>query len=197
VILGVDLGDSSEDSIRMNVQDPDVLGTLRGDAGAYRRVIERYQSSVTRHLWRFAHDQAALEELVHDTFVEAYLALPRFRFEAPFGHYLQRIATRVGYGYWKRCRRAGRHRPLSEAPEAPAPEHDSQGAVDLVPRVLDALSPRDRLVVTLLYLDERSVRETADLTGWSQTMVKVQAFRARRRLRELLAKLDPDLEKMP
>jgi RNA polymerase sigma-70 factor (ECF subfamily) len=53
-------------------------------------------------------------------------------------------------------------------------------------RVLDRLSPRDRLVVTLLYLENHSVADTASLTGWSQAMVKVQAFRARSKLRKLL-----------
>jgi RNA polymerase sigma-70 factor (ECF subfamily) len=59
-------------------------------------------------------------------------------------------------------------------------------AAETLHRVLDQLSPRDRLVVTLLHLENRTVAETAALTGWSQTMVKVQAFRARGKLRKLL-----------
>ncbi len=51
---------------------------------------------------------------------------------------------------------------------------------------LEQLAPRDRLVLTLLYLESRSVAEAADLAGWSETMVKVQAHRARKRLRKLL-----------
>ena len=191
----MDLSNAAADSIHMTLQDPDILSSIRGDPGAYRRVMERHQAGVTRHLMRFTRQRATLEELLHDTFVEAYLALPRFRFEAPFEHYLQRIATRVGYGYWTRTRRAARHKPLADAPELVAPAEYSREAGELLSLVLDGLSPRDRLVVTLLYLDQHSVSETAALTGWSQTMVKVQAFRARRKLRKLLTELDPDLEK--
>ncbi len=55
-----------------------------------------------------------------------------------------------------------------------------------VAAALEQLAPRDRLVLTLLYLESRSVAEAADLAGWSETMVKVQAHRARKRFRKLL-----------
>jgi RNA polymerase sigma-70 factor (ECF subfamily) len=61
-------------------------------------------------------------------------------------------------------------------------------AVDRLHRVMEQLSPRNRLVITLMYLEDQSVAETAELTGWSQTMVKVQAFRARSKLRKLMEK---------
>jgi RNA polymerase sigma-70 factor (ECF subfamily) len=51
---------------------------------------------------------------------------------------------------------------------------------------LEQLPPRDRLVLTLLYLESRSVAEAAELAGWSESMVKVQAHRARQKLRALL-----------
>ena len=52
--------------------------------------------------------------------------------------------------------------------------------------VLGQLPPRDRLVLTLMYVEEQSVSEIASVTGWTQSMVKVQAFRARKKLRALL-----------
>jgi RNA polymerase sigma-70 factor (ECF subfamily) len=60
-------------------------------------------------------------------------------------------------------------------------------AAEAVHETLAQLRPRDRLVLTLMYLEEHSVAEVADLTGWSETMVKVQAWRAKRKLRKLLA----------
>ena len=53
---------------------------------------------------------------------------------------------------------------------------------------MDSLSPDDRMVVTLTHLEERSVKETAELTGLSKANVKVRAFRARRKLRDILLK---------
>jgi RNA polymerase sigma-70 factor (ECF subfamily) len=64
----------------------------------------------------------------------------------------------------------------------------------LLHTVLDRLSPRNRLVVTLRYLEERSVEETAELTGWTQSMVKVQAWRARKKMKKLLQEAGVEVE---
>jgi RNA polymerase sigma-70 factor (ECF subfamily) len=72
------------------------------------------------------------------------------------------------------------HEPC--AAEAPAPHPD----LERLHAALAELSPKERLVITLLELEERSVREVADFTGWSETNVKVRAFRARAALRKLM-----------
>jgi len=59
-------------------------------------------------------------------------------------------------------------------------------AADLLHRLLEQLSTRDRLVLTLQYFEELDNEQIAEHTGWSKTMVKVQSHRARRRLRALL-----------
>ncbi|MEI6196603.1 MAG: sigma factor-like helix-turn-helix DNA-binding protein, partial [Verrucomicrobiota bacterium] len=56
-------------------------------------------------------------------------------------------------------------------------------------RVMDKLSPPARLVITLLEIEDRSVKEIAELTGWSVPLVKVRAFRARGEMRKILAKM--------
>ena len=116
-------------------------------------------------------------------------SLKNFRGDAPLEHWLTRIATRVGYRFWTQ-RKQDRDRVIALTDMAPSkttsPEtNENSDAAALLAGVLDELPPRDRLVVTLLYLEERTVAEAADLAGWSQVMVKVQAFR---RLRKLLEK---------
>jgi RNA polymerase sigma-70 factor (ECF subfamily) len=63
-------------------------------------------------------------------------------------------------------------------------------AGELVGRLMQTLCPEDQLVIRLLDLEERSVAEIAAQTGWSQTLVKVRAFRARRKLRKQLEQLE-------
>jgi RNA polymerase sigma-70 factor (ECF subfamily) len=165
----------------------DIQASLRGDEDAYRRLIERHQKAVAAAMRRFTPDRRMIEELVHDVFVEAYFSLGTYSARAPFSHWLQRLATRVGYRYWKRRQRASKLVALTaEADIAAAPACNEDNPREQLEIVLGRLSPRDRLVVTLLYLEERSVAETAALTGWSRTMVKVQSYRARRKLRRLL-----------
>jgi RNA polymerase sigma-70 factor (ECF subfamily) len=62
-------------------------------------------------------------------------------------------------------------------------------AADLAGRVLETMAPDDRLVLTMIDGEDASVKEVAEITGWSESKVKVQAFRARRRMREAVEKL--------
>lgn len=169
----------------------DIRASLNGDGEAYARLVRRHQDGIAAYLWRFSRQREVCEELVQNVFVEAYLSLRSFSGRAPFAHWLRKIATRVGYRHWQERDRQ-RARPslspaewdqLSQAEDTPT---DPAQAGALLHAMLGQLPPRDRLVLTLMYLEGHSVAETAALTGWTQTMVKVQAYRARNKLKRLL-----------
>jgi RNA polymerase sigma-70 factor, ECF subfamily len=63
---------------------------------------------------------------------------------------------------------------------------DARRAKELLTQMLAQLSPEDRLLVTLLHLEERPVQEIHALTGWSRTAIKVRAFRARAKMKKML-----------
>jgi RNA polymerase sigma-70 factor (ECF subfamily) len=177
----------------------DVRLSRRGDSDAYTRLIQQHQTLVSRILWRFSRDRLVHEELVQDVFVEAYLSLSGYREKAPFGHWLSRIATRVGYRYWKQQARRGEMESFSLAewdqlPHKSPDEMDPGQAADLLHHLLAQLRPRDRLVLTLRYLEGCDVAETAQRTGWTKSMVKVQAGRARKRLEKLFAQAGKGLK---
>ena len=62
-------------------------------------------------------------------------------------------------------------------------------AADLADRLLATLSPEDRMTLTLIDGEDASVKEVAEMTGWSESKVKVRAFRARKKVREVMEKL--------
>ena len=62
-------------------------------------------------------------------------------------------------------------------------------AADLADRVLDVLPPEDQLALLMMDGEDASVKEVAEATGWSESKVKVRAFRARKKLREAMEKL--------
>ncbi len=180
----------------------DIRATLAGDGEAYSRLISRYQNDISARMWRFSRNSNQLEELVHDVFVEAYVSLKGFKAKAPFSHWLNRIATRVGYRLWKKQKRqAEREAPLQDWDQFL--EDDRQAswepreAAEMLHGLLGQLRPRDRLVLTLMYLEEMSINEIADQTGWSKTMVKVQVHRARKRLKALMVSLGIDRQLQP
>ncbi len=198
------------DSLHPRSQDrpadsrPDDLGDVQrtrgGDSEAYRRLIERHQGYVARLLWRFSRDRRVHEELVQDVFVEAYLSLGGYNGKAPLTHWLARIATRVGYRYWKEKARRKRTQTfdLQEWDEAvgaglATEALESEQAGELLHQLLAQMAPRDRLVLTLRYLEQCDVIETARRTGWTKTMVKVQTLRARNRLRRLIEQSGTEL----
>ncbi|MBP7052636.1 MAG: RNA polymerase sigma factor [Phycisphaerae bacterium] len=177
--------------IRDDVED--VRQAQQGDADAYRRLVERHQDHVARILWRFSRDRGTHEELVQDVFVEAYLSLSRYRGKAPLEHWLARIATRVGYRHWKEKARRRRTESFDVQEWDGAMDGDRVAgtvepneAAEVLHHVFAQLAPRDRLVLTLRYLEQCDVVETSRRTGWTKTMVKVQTLRARNRLRRLL-----------
>ena len=172
----------------------DVRLSRQGDSQAYRRLIERHQKHIGQILWRFSRDRSVHEELVQDVFVEAYLSLGSYRGKVPFVHWLSRIATRVGYRYWKQNARWQKRQSFSlqewdQLDDKIAQQIDVSQAAVLVYRLLAQLPPRDRLVLTLRYLEQCDVAETARRTGWTKTMVKVQTFRARKKLQRLFAQI--------
>jgi len=153
-------------------------------------------------MWRFSRNSNQLEELVHDVFVEAYVSLKGFKAKAPFSHWLNRIATRVGYRLWKKQKRqTERETPLQDwdqflQDDRPA-SWEPREASEMLHGLMAQLRPRDRLVLTLMYLEELSINEIADQTGWSKTMVKVQVHRARKRLKALMVSLGIDRQLQP
>ena len=178
----------------------DIRQTQDGDSEAYRRLVERYQVHVAQILWRFSRDRSVHEELVQDVFVEAYLSLNTYHGRAPLGHWLARIATRVGYRYWKEKARQRATEPFSlEEWDQVADDDDMLAriepdrAADILHRLLAQLPPRDRLVLMLRYLEGCDVAETARRTGWTKTMVKVQALRARNKLKKLVEHSEMEL----
>ena len=166
----------------------DVESAIRGDQEAFGRLVKRHQATIAKQMRRFSQQQGVIEELVHDVFVEAYVSLRSYQSRGPVLHWLRKIAVRKGYAYWKSKKRAKESNiSLSEIEQSAQEELRSETAAgDLLGDLLAHLPPRDRLVLTLIYWDGLTVSEAAELSGWSESMVKVQAHRARKKLKRLI-----------
>jgi len=168
----------------------DIQASLAGEEEAFARLVRRYQAAIAVQMRRFSREPADVEELVQRVFVEAYRSLAGFRGRAPLLHWLRRIATRVGYRFWREEARERRGRAdLAAHGESRPPWAHPTGpeeAARFLHSLLSELPPADRLVLTLHYFEGCSTQEIAERTGWSRAWVKVRAFRARRKLRSWL-----------
>ena len=149
----------------------DIAASLGGDGDAFARLVARYQAEVFKQMWRFSRDPGVHDELVQQVFVEVYRSLRGYRERAPFLHWLRRIATRVGYRYWKQ---EARDRRLQAAVKfeadvsRPPEEQDPSEAAELLHTFLAQLKPKDRLVLSLMYFEGCDGQEIAKRTGWSR-----------------------------
>jgi RNA polymerase sigma-70 factor (ECF subfamily) len=175
----------------------DIVASLDGDEAAYERLVRRYEQYIAAQMWRFTRDRRVLDELVQEVFVEAYVSLANYKGRAPFLHWLRRIATRAGYRYWKQETRERAHRDLLAERKADVlaaqagvlaarAESSPHEAGEYLYALLGQLAPQERLVLTLLYFEECDTTEIARRMGWTRTLVKVRAYRARKRLKTLL-----------
>jgi RNA polymerase sigma-70 factor, ECF subfamily len=177
-----------------------IAAVLKGDAASFEPLIQRYQPRVFATARRYARRESEVEDIVQEVFIKAYQKLPSYRAEAPFEHWLMRLAVRTCYDFLRSHQR-NREINASDFSEdeqswlervAVAPhevDEDANAARDLIRKVLDQLPADARLVIQLLEIEDRSVKEIAELTGWSETLVKVRAFRARAKMKKLLEKV--------
>jgi RNA polymerase sigma-70 factor, ECF subfamily len=164
---------------------------LKGNQEVFALLVKRYKSRVFRIASRFARDKDEMDDICQEVFIKAFRALHSYRHESPFEHWISRITVHTCYDVLRKRRREGNHVPLEYAEFNPG-DHlrnhgfDTEEAREILYRALARLKPKERLVITLLELEEKSVREVAELTGWSEGNVRIRSFRARQRLKSLL-----------
>ena len=174
----------------------------RRDEPAARALIDALYPQVSRIVRNHLPGGTDPAELAQQVFVQFFRTLERYDAAQPLENWVSRLALNVCLN----ALRAARRRPevrwsdltldeqrAAEALLQPANPEPAVAPVNetrhLLDSLLDALAPEDRMVITLLHLEERSVAEVAGLTGWSRVVVRMRAYRARRRLRSLVAQL--------
>ena len=176
----------------------DLLLRIRNGAPEeFGELVRRHQSHVFRILSRYEKDPGLAEDLAQETFVKAFRALHQHDGRAPFEHWLSRIAVHVAIDHIRAHRdREVRFTDLGDSAldwlQTADPKNgpESRDARDILEVAMQGLKPEERLVITLLEIEERSIKEIAALTGWSSVAVRVRAHRARAKLRSALERLE-------
>ncbi len=175
-----------------------------GDDSAFEEIIRRYSPRIFRFASRFFRQRSLVEDAAQEVFLKAFTELGSFEGRGSMEGWLTRITTNTCLNML----RSSKRRPEltvsgltedesawleNQMADAASERHRSSErsllAADLAGRVLETLSPDDQLVLTLIDGEDASVKDVVKMTGWSESKVKVQAFRARRRMREAVEKL--------
>jgi len=166
--------------------------------------MRRYSPRVFRFAGKFFRQRSLVEEAAQEVFLKAFTELGSYEGRGSLEGWLTRITTNTCLNML----RSSKRRPeltvsdltddetnwldnnlARAATERHQASERSLVAADLAGRVLQTLAPDDELVLTLIDGEDASVREVVEMTGWSESKVKITAFRARRRMREAVEKL--------
>jgi RNA polymerase sigma-70 factor (ECF subfamily) len=174
------------------------------DEDAARRLVEHLYPLVLKLVRAHLPKRTAEEDLVQTVFMKMFAKLDQFTGAVPLEHWVARITvnTCVNQIQAERVRPELRWTDLDAgekfvvetlaATENDLPAADAQAARELLARLLARLKPAERLLVTLLYLEERPGQEVARMLGWSHLRVRVQGFRVRQKLRRQFRRLTYD-----
>ncbi len=182
----------------------DLVARVRdwGCQDSARKLVEELFPMVLRIVRAHLPRRSSEEDLCQEVFMKTFARIEQWRGQMPFQHWVSRIAvtTCLDALRWQMRRPELRWADLSEN-EAEALDHvlrderdtassDAVSARELAHKLLSTLKPADRLVLTMLDMEGRSVADIQAVTGWSATLVKVRAFRARRKLRKAFEQLE-------
>lgn len=183
----------------------DELVTLArsGNEGAFSKLYDRHCKFVARLGYRFFMRREQVEEIIQESFIKAYFALGDYQGgnERSFVAWLGRISLHTCYDELRRQQRRS-ERSLGELTEDEAAylhlqlrDSSTNGNIegtaisrDLAHKLLSRLKPEDRLILTLLKLEDLSIAEIAGLTGWTEAKIKMRSHRAQHGLRKILKK---------
>jgi RNA polymerase sigma-70 factor, ECF subfamily len=178
-----------------------VKAALQHDDDAARALVRQLYPLVSKLVRAHRPRRTAEEDLCQMIFIKVFQKLSQFSGKVPLEHWVSRIAvnTCLNQIESERVRPELRHADLSEEEQAVV-ENLAISADELAPdrrfasrqlveHLLDALKPVERLAIDLLYLQGRSVEEIRKITGWSATLIKVRAYRARQKMKDQLAKI--------
>lgn len=179
---------------------PLALRAQQGDRSALDTLVQRHHSAIGRLLWRFVRTPSDLDDLVQETFLRMVRGLPKWKPHQPFVHWLLRIASNTGRDYFRR--QSVRRRWMVDTTETepdnlaleaidPAADPAARAAANEVKTALSQLSPDERTLLTLHHLEGWGLATIADQFGWTLTATKLRAWRARRRLRQILESQNP------
>jgi len=176
--------------------DEELVGiVVGGDVDCFEELITRYQSRVFGMARKYFRNESDAEDVVQTIFTKTFQKLSSYKGTAPFEHWFMRLSVNTCYDALRRKR----NRPdqtisdmlfddeswqdrLGNIPDA-SDRVGLEEARELVYTVLGQISDRARIVLTLQELEGRTIKEIAEITGWSESLVKVQAFRARKEMR--------------
>jgi RNA polymerase sigma factor (sigma-70 family) len=166
--------------------------TAADDRSAFAALLDQHAGIVRKVAASYTRSTADRHDLMQEIRLQLWRAYPRYAPERPFSTWMYRIALNVAISFLRGA--GGPQRQalsldeagIDVADDTAGPEPDER--VAFLQQVIATLEPLDRALL-LLYLDEHSYRDIAQVLGISETNVATKLSRLKQRVREQLTAL--------
>jgi len=181
---------------RSRMEDPELVERAKaGDLRSYEELVKRYERLVARVIYPYAGREAAVEDLVQETFLRAYDRLETYNPEYRFKTWLLAIANNLGIDTLRRRKDAVEFNPEAHAPLTRGPEDAAEQAdrARVVREAVMALPEAYSVPLVLRYAEDLSYAEISEVLGISVPALKSRLFRARNMLSGALSEEREDV----
>ncbi|MEM9675846.1 MAG: RNA polymerase sigma factor [Bacteroidota bacterium] len=159
----------------------------KGDTSSYQYFVNKYKDMAFSIAVSVVKDEFVAEEVVQDAFLNAFNGLKSFNRQSKFSTWLYRIVTNEAFKRLKKMKKEQvvsfvdnyNHQAADKSSFASLNEDEQTYIIN---EALKRLSPNESLVLRLFYLEEESIKEVSQITGWSESKVKVTLHRARKNM---------------
>ncbi len=156
----------------------------KGDVEAFRYLIRQYQNMAYSVAISVVKNEFLAQEVVQEAFISIYQNISQFKGHSKFSTWMYRIVINRAF---RVAEKEGRH--SSDSVEDVQEEADDSCIDTLaederkyyINEVLSRMPANESLALRLFYLEEMSMQEVTEVTGWSTGNVKVILHRARKR----------------
>jgi RNA polymerase sigma factor (sigma-70 family) len=160
---------------------------VSGDVNAFSHLVDRYKGMVYTLSLKLLKNAEDAEELAQDVFIKVFNSLKDFKFDSKFSTWLYRITYNAAISKLRKKQIETRDIENVSLPESQVlnsynalNELTKQEQIKYIKLVLERLNEEDSVILTLFYLQENSIQEICEITGYSESNVKVKLHRARK-----------------
>ncbi|MGI9530328.1 RNA polymerase sigma factor [Lutimonas sp.] len=169
---------------------------LQGDTNAFAYLINKYKDMSYTLAIKIVKSHEDAEEVAQDSFLKAYEKLNTFKGNAKFSTWLYTIVYRNAISKIRKKKVTtsdiddyviDNHHEGADFPQLESLKNEEQQKY--VREAVNMLPEKDALLITLFYMNDNSIEEIEEITGLSQSNIKVKLFRARKKLNQSLSGL--------
>ncbi|MGD1945661.1 MAG: RNA polymerase sigma factor [Croceivirga sp.] len=184
----------------MKDDQPDIAAILSGDTQEFSRLVDSYKNVVFTVALRMMKNREEAEEVAQDTFIKVYKSLLQFKGDSKLSTWIYRITYNTCLDRLKKNKKDLNKLAIEDIQGYDIKSVDDalEGMVKseraiLVRKCIEKLPPKDAALMTLFYLEEKSLAELGEILTMSENSVKVGLFRARGRFGKIVKQyLEPE-----